>query len=110
MDQYYKLFGSIRVPKRTIDDLKIMQAFNIDYAKTNHIVVMYHNKIFKLEIIDPKTGLNRTAGEIFQNLKSIVASSNEQDETGLGLFTAENRDVWADVYAKLTKSKLNNRF
>lgn len=59
-----------------------------------------------MEIIDPKTGLNRTAGEIFQNLRSIVASSSELDETaGLGLFTAENRDVWADVYAKLAQSK-----
>lgn len=109
MDQYYKLFGTCRVPKRKIDDLKVMQAFNIDYTKCNHIVVMYHNKAFKLEIIDPKTGLNRTPGQIYKNLRAIVASSTQPDEYGLGLFTAENRDVWADVYSKLSQNAQNQK-
>lgn len=45
MDQYYKLFGTCRVPNKIKDDLKIMQVYNIDLTKTNHVTVMYNNRV-----------------------------------------------------------------
>jgi hypothetical protein len=129
MDQYYKLFGTCRIPQKQKDQLKVMQVYNINYEKVNHITVMINNKvkliyykknhfvkifvrlilslfckIFKLEIIDPKTGVSRTPGEMFKALKHLASISKQPAPIGLGIFTGENRDVWADVYSKLNKS------
>lgn len=45
MDQYYKLFGTCRVPKKDKDDIKVMQAYNINYERANHITILYNNKV-----------------------------------------------------------------
>ena len=45
MDQYYKLFGTCRIPNKNKDDIKVMQVYNIDYNKTNHITVMYKKRV-----------------------------------------------------------------
>lgn len=60
-------------------------------------------KIFKLEIIDPKTGESRTPGEIYKSLRKLVNNWKQEEEIGLGILTADNRDVWADCYHKLSK-------
>lgn len=45
MDQYFKLIGTCRVPKRDKDDIKIMKFHKIDFKKVNHITVMFNNRV-----------------------------------------------------------------
>lgn len=51
MDQYYKLFGTCRIPEKNKDKLKIFQVYNMDLNKSNHITVMFNNRVFILIII-----------------------------------------------------------
>lgn len=122
MDQYYKLIGTCRVPARQKDIIKIMQSYNVDYSRINHITVIHNNrvclnkykcsfflkilikkffKIFKLEVINPKTGIAHNPNNVYMSLKRIVEISNKVEKIGLGILTTENRDTWADVYNKL---------
>lgn len=109
MDQYYKLFGTCRVPRKDKDEFKVMQAYNIDSSRTNHITVMFSNRIYSLQVLDVKTGLELTYEEINANLGHLVRSSSAEASIGLGIMTADNRDVWADVYTKLEQVGQNRQ-
>jgi len=45
MDQYYKLFGTCKIPKINKDVINVMQIFNADVKRNNHITIMYRNKV-----------------------------------------------------------------
>ena len=45
LDQYSKCIGSCRVHNQFKDDFKIFQTTNIDINKTNHIAIMYNNRV-----------------------------------------------------------------
>lgn len=45
MDQWYKIIGSCRVPGESMDGMKVMKANQIDFGKSNHIVVMFNNRV-----------------------------------------------------------------
>ena len=62
-------------------------------------------KIFNLKVINPTNGLSYSQEEIFSSLKSIVKNSNEKGPS-MGILTAEDRDVWADSYEKLSQSNI----
>jgi len=71
------------------------------------------NKIYSLKIIDPETGLNYDKSKIYENLRNLVKSANNNYGIGLGILTgSENRAIWSDAYSKLTKSNfiLNENF
>lgn len=106
MDQYYKLIGTCRIPRKDKDEIKIMQVYKMSLEKMNHIIVMFNNRIFSLKIIDPNTGLSFCQEEIFNSLKSIVQNSTDKG-IGLGILTADDRDIWADTYDKLCKNQTN---
>lgn len=37
-------------------------------------------------------------------MKRLVENSNVENQNGIGILTAENRDVWCNNFAKLCKS------
>ncbi len=45
MDQYYKLFGTCRIPAKNMDSIKVFQVYNIDLKKNNHVTVMFNNRV-----------------------------------------------------------------
>jgi len=45
MEQFYKLIGSCRLPNRTKDDFRIFQTNTLDISRTNHITIMYKNRV-----------------------------------------------------------------
>lgn len=108
MDQYYKLFCTCRIPEKNMDKIKVFQVYNIDWEKSNHITIMYNNRIFKLQIINPETGLGLSSSEIYSNLKNLVEYAQESG-VGLGIMTAEDRELWADVYSKLSQIDENRK-
>jgi hypothetical protein len=60
-----------------------------------------------LQIIDSETGLGLSPTECYFNLKKLVESAQEAG-SGLGIMTAENRDIWYETYSSMCKSKLKN--
>ena len=48
MDQYYKLIGTCRIPRKDKDEIKIMQVYKMSLEKMNHIIVMFNNRVKKL--------------------------------------------------------------
>ncbi|CAF0716256.1 unnamed protein product [Brachionus calyciflorus] len=109
MEQYYKLIGTCRIPNKDKDLIKIMQTNNLDLDKHSHITVIHNNRIFSLKVIDSKTGSVFSTNDIFSNLKKIVELSKDQDKYGLGILTAENRDVWAESYQTLIQNENNQK-
>jgi hypothetical protein len=60
-----------------------------------------------LQVIDPETGITRSASDIYENLKKIIEHcANDEEDLGLGILTTENRDIWSDCYSSLIKSKI----
>jgi len=57
-----------------------------------------------LQIIDSETGLGLSPTECYFNLKKLVESAQEAG-SGLGIMTAENRDIWYETYSSMCKSK-----
>ena len=45
MDQYYKTIGTCRVPNKLKDDMLVMQSYSIDLNKSNHVIVIYKNRV-----------------------------------------------------------------
>ncbi len=45
MDQYYKLFGTCRIPNRQKDEVNVIQVHNFDLQRTNHISVLHKNRV-----------------------------------------------------------------
>ena len=45
MDQYYKMFGTCRIPNKDKDDIKLMQVYNTSLEKSNHITIMFKNRV-----------------------------------------------------------------
>lgn len=108
MDQHHKIFGSCRIPNQLKDDFKIFKANEIDIGKTNHVTIMYNNRIFQLQILDPITGESLKKERIFENLKNLIESATEKG-LGLGVLTSGHRDNWYEVYSELAKNESNKK-
>jgi hypothetical protein len=125
MDQYYKIFGTCKIPNKKKDKIKVMQITDVDIKKSNHITVMHKNKvqniqfvfqyehflsifiskIYSLKIIDPENGKSYSICQIYQSLKDLVKEVNNSQGIGLGILTAsEDREMWSDIYSKLSDS------
>lgn len=105
METFYNVIGSCRVPKSS-DDFKIVDSREMNVNKTNHITIMFNNRIFKLQVIDPNTGVELTLEETYSALKSLVENVTSKG-LGLGVMTAADRDAWYEVYSELSKNEEN---
>ena len=61
-------------------------------------------QIFSLPIVDKNSGLPLSLQTIHRNLKNMIESTKNEKGIGLGLLTAEDRDIWADSYSILIQS------
>ena len=58
-----------------------------------------------MKIIDPENGKPYSISQIYQNLKDLVKEVNNKQGIGLGILTAsEDREMWSDIYSKLSDS------
>lgn len=58
-----------------------------------------------MKIIDPKNGKPYSISQIYQNLKDLVKEVSNTQGIGLGILTAsEDREMWSDIYSKLSDS------
>ena len=45
MIQYYQLFGTCRIPKRNKDEINVFHLNQLNYKKTNHIIIMFNDRV-----------------------------------------------------------------
>ncbi|EDO28398.1 predicted protein, partial [Nematostella vectensis] len=98
----YKLFlCGCRVPQLNRDKYYVAAK-----GQAKHIVVAHRNQFYSVDVYDSK-GQPLGESEIAAQLLKIVQNT-EPEEPPVGVFTSENRDVWAKERYAMAKDR-NNR-
>lgn len=96
MQQYYKLFGTTRVPCANRDTLHFNH--NSDY-----IVVAHNGNFFRMPVYG-KFGEWLSRDQIEASLKAIVAESEREGKGHpVGILTTDTRDAWSNAYEVLRR-------
>ncbi|XP_045834749.1 carnitine O-palmitoyltransferase 2, mitochondrial [Meles meles] len=93
MSQYFRLFNSTRLPRRTRDEL-------VTDEKARHLLVLRKGHFYVFDVLD-HDGNIVSASEIQAHLKYILSDNSPAPEFPLAYLTTENRDVWAELRKKL---------
>lgn len=102
MSQYFKAFSSCRLPGKYCDRL---EHYGEDEYSPNHIVVARNNKFFRVDVYDD-AGNPLTENQLLQQLRIIVMKS-ETEGVPVGLLTTNYREIWSDIYNRLSEDKTN---
>ncbi|KAF2136832.1 uncharacterized protein K452DRAFT_236842 [Aplosporella prunicola CBS 121167] len=92
MSSYEYMFNCCRIPAKPADFPK-----KYDPAQNKHIVVVRKNQFFK--VMHEVDGRQLNTSELEQQFRRVYAKAEKAPP--VGLFTSQNRDVWADVREKL---------
>ncbi|XP_029823749.2 carnitine O-acetyltransferase-like [Ixodes scapularis] len=102
MSQYQRIFSVYRTPAIACDKLE----FNTPLEKSGeHVVAIHNGQMFTFNAYDAQ-GVPHNESRILTQLIRVVEMSPEKD-VGVGILTAEDRDVWAKVYATLGQNSEN---
>lgn len=100
MSQYRNLFSTSRIPFQGRDKL-------MKYTNSRHVLIISNGNYYTLPVIS-KDGKLYSRKQIYEQLASIKASSfnslNQQSELSIGTLTLEDRDIWASIRNKLSKT------
>ncbi|KAB0797511.1 hypothetical protein PPYR_08504 [Photinus pyralis] len=91
MEQYNKIFGTCRMPKKPIDFL----CYN---RNSKHIIIMHKNHFFRLNVLHNDKPLSQK--QIFDHLKCVITQSSEKT-VPIGVLTSDDRDNWTKFYEDL---------
>ncbi|XP_040076254.2 carnitine O-acetyltransferase-like [Ixodes scapularis] len=102
MSQYQRVFSVYRKPSIACDKLE----FNTPLQKSGkHMVAIHNCQMFTINAYNAQ-GVPHNESRILTQLLRVVQMSPEKD-VGVGILTAEDRDVWAKVYATLGQNSEN---
>lgn len=119
MDQYYKVFGTTRIPLSLRDALEyqnpasppnniiIMINNNVSIYK-NNFIHQYSVQAFSLKVLDDQRNVLPTEA-ILAMLEHVVKESKTPG-VPVGVLTSEQRDRWARAYTLLARSKYFSNF
>lgn len=100
MSQYKFLFGTVRIPRRNQDEIR----YGKDQPQwAQHILVTRNGHTFKMAVYSEnchQLGLD----QLQQQLRLIIEISDGQPpntEEAVNIVSSDDRDHWADVYARL---------
>jgi len=98
MNQYRHLFSSTRIPRQGTDE------FNVSSCR-KHIIIMHHQRIYKLNIID-ENGRIRSPSAIEFELNCILSPSEKGQN--FGLLSTLPREQWAKSRTALLEISKSN--
>ncbi|MDC0933555.1 choline/carnitine O-acyltransferase, partial [Arcobacteraceae bacterium] len=101
MDAYKEMFKATKIPKLNRDEYSV-----IPKSKTSHIIVMYKNHMFKLNLTD-LNGNRYSYQMIVNTLNSLIDSKIEVNETSVGLLTTAYRDEAAILLEEIISVEQN---
>lgn len=93
MSQYSRMFNTARIPKPGRDEL-------FTDGTGRHVLVMKKGNMYVFDVLDRDGNLVKPA-QIQSHLKYILSKATPVPDFPLGVLTSENRDVWANLRAKL---------
>lgn len=103
MSQYFKIFGTCRIPGVTRDFLKYhCQESN----PPRHIIVAHNNHFFKLDVYG-KRGKPLNVKQLYTQLRDCIERSTFPSKP-VGILTTQNRNIWGKACKQLSKDR-NNR-
>lgn len=111
MDQYWKLFGSARIPPSSNEPTPSCH-LQTD-PTSHHVVVMYKSQFYWFDVLDINNEpIFQQPEELEWNLYSIIMDGEQREETDqnlqalcpMGVFTTENRSVWSNVRDYISKA------
>jgi len=102
MAAYKKMFKATRVPKTNRDEYIVRPK-----TKMTHIVVMYKNHMFKINLTN-NDGQRYSSNMIINTLKNITQIEIETNESSIGALTTTNRDDAALLLEEIVKVDKNN--
>ncbi|CAF0706682.1 unnamed protein product [Brachionus calyciflorus] len=95
MDQFRKFYNTCRIPLENKDELHNHFKTVKEGECPTHLIVMYRNRFFKVDIYDKDSRL-LTITELYHQFKSIFDNYNLKPlGVGIGALTADKRDDWA---------------
>ncbi|KAJ7195863.1 carnitine acetyl transferase [Mycena rebaudengoi] len=100
MDTYRWMFDCCRVPGLEGLDWSV----RYDAGENTHIVVFRNNRVWKVQTA--QNGRILSTDEIEKQIQYIYANS-AGEYPGVGVLSANNRDVWAKDYTELSSSAAN---
>ncbi|KAK8844806.1 hypothetical protein IAR55_006656 [Kwoniella newhampshirensis] len=85
MESYHYLFNAARIPTKPAD-------VPLAHPKDNHhVVVLRNNRYFKVDT----EGRGKT--ELAEAFREVKKLADGKEGSGVGILTADNRDVWTDA-------------
>lgn len=104
MAAYKEMFKATKIPKNTCDEYIVK-----DKTLSSHIVVMYKNHMFKLNLTDEK-GKRYPYNTIVNTLDELMNNKDlELNNTSMGLITTANRDEAAIILEEIISEETNNK-
>jgi len=100
MQQYFKVFGTCRVPGLPSDS----QTFHPD---SRHIVVIHRGHFYQVEVYG-EAGELLSTDQIEDQLQKVVSMAPSEPAPGVGILTSLPRDLWAAHYPVLSKAAATN--
>ncbi|RHY87974.1 hypothetical protein DYB35_007838 [Aphanomyces astaci] len=88
---YKYMFNACRIPRRDADSYRIY-----DPSTHHHVVVMRHNKFFKVH-----QGPTPLSFLVWTSILTHILDVAGSIESSVGVLSSENRDVWADARTQL---------
>ena len=98
MNQYRNLFSVTRIPRSSVDELKVT-------SDRTHIIALHKGHMFKVNIADDN-GLLRNVAEIESDLEVILTHSTIGQN--IGILTTLDREVWAEKRTSLLAIREEN--
>ncbi|CAL4074526.1 unnamed protein product, partial [Meganyctiphanes norvegica] len=103
MSQYFKIFGTCRIPGVTRDFLSY---FCQEPNPPKHIIVVHNNHFFKIDVYG-KEGKPLNVNQLKSQLRDSVERSTFPAKP-IGILSTQNRNVWGKACKQLSKDR-NNR-
>ena len=101
MDQYNRIFKSVRLPLLKKDIYK-----TYPFTKQSHIVLYYNNNIFKIETTD-LDGNIQSVDILASKIQSIIDANIEDRGNDIGVLTTAKRDDASELYEKIQLDSIN---
>jgi carnitine O-acetyltransferase len=86
MAAYKQMFKATKIPKLNSDEYIVKSK-----TKTSHIIIMYKNHMFKLNLTD-ENGKRHSCKMIINTLNNLSNSNIKVNDTSMGLLTTATRD------------------
>jgi len=102
MASYKKMFKATRIPKLNRDEYIVKTK-----TKTSHIIVMYKNHMFKVNLTD-QDGTRYSSKIIMNTLKNLMDIQLDNNDISMGIITTAHRDKAAVLLEDILSIEKNS--